>query len=90
MDIEILNQNFLKAADIVSNFKIRPHDNDLLKLYGLFKQANDGDNNSPEPYFTDLVSKRKWIAWRSHIGKTKEIAKQDYISLTMELFKKYN
>ena len=41
----MLHQNFLKAVDIINNLKNRPTDNELLKLYGLFKQANIGDNN---------------------------------------------
>ena len=52
--MDILDQSFLKAIDIVNNMKKVPSDNELLKLYGLFKQANIGDNNSPEPSFIDI------------------------------------
>ena len=87
---DILNQSFLRAIDIVNNLKIRPSDNELLKLYGLFKQANDSDNNMPEPSIINIKSKRKWTAWRSNIGKSKEMAKQEYINFVMEIFPKYN
>ena len=90
MDKNIINQNFLSAVDIVNNLKNRPNDNELLKLYGLFKQANEGDNNSPEPGFLDIKGKRKWTAWRANIGNSNDTAKQDYINFVMELFPKYN
>ena len=90
MNINILDQSFLKAVDIVNNLKKKPNDNELLKLYGLFKQANQGNNNSPEPGYLDIKGQRKWTSWRSNIGKNQEQAKQEYIKFAMELFPKYN
>jgi diazepam-binding inhibitor (GABA receptor modulating acyl-CoA-binding protein) len=90
MDTNMLHQNFLKAVDIINNLKNRPTDNELLKLYGLFKQANIGDNNSPEPGYIDIKGRLKWNSWSSNIGKTKENAKNEYINYVMELFAKYN
>ena len=90
MDINILNQSFIKAVDIINNLKNRPNDNELLKLYGLFKQANEGNNASPEPGYLDIKNRRKWTAWSINIGKTKEQAKQEYVNFAMELFLRYN
>lgn len=42
---------FEKAAEDVKNLKSTPSDNDLLELYGLYKQATVGDCNTGE-YFT--------------------------------------
>jgi diazepam-binding inhibitor (GABA receptor modulator, acyl-CoA-binding protein) len=41
-----LKEDFEAAAARVKNFKTRPTDDELLALYGLFKQATVGDNTS--------------------------------------------
>ena len=87
--MNILDQNFIKSVEIVNNMIKRPSDNELLNLYGLFKQANEGDNNSPEPGFMNVKGCRKWTSWRAHLGKSKEQAKQEYISFVMNIFPKY-
>ena len=87
MDTNILNESFLRAIEIVNNFKIRPSDNELLKLYGLFKQANEGDNNSPEPGFLDIKNKRKWTSWRCNMGIPQDIAKSEYINYVMDCYR---
>ena len=39
-------QEFNKAAEEVKNLKQKPSDEDMLKLYGLYKQATVGDVNT--------------------------------------------
>lgn len=56
-----------------------------LKLYGLFKQANFGDNNTQEPSFYDLRGKAKWTSWNKHLGESKYNSMKRYIQLVKSL-----
>ena len=42
-----------------------------LSLYGLYKQATEGDNTAKEPWAVQLEAKAKWTAWTSQAGKSK-------------------
>ncbi len=80
----------LKARfdDAVANSKKlseRPDNQTLLKIYSLYKQATDGDNEDPKPGFTDIVARAKWDAWKKLEGTSTEDAQQQYIDLIDEL-----
>lgn len=74
----------------MSNLSKRPSDDELLKLYGLYKQATVGDNDTPKPGMFDLKGKYKWQSWEDLKGASQEEAEQKYIALATELFEKYN
>ena len=59
----------------------RPSNATLLKMYGLYKQATEGDNSSTKPGFSDLVGRAKWDAWTACKGQSDDDAKQAYIDL---------
>ena len=53
-----------------------------LELYGLFKQANEGDNTTEHPGMMSMpATKAKWNAWDSRKGMSKDEAKHAYIEL---------
>ena len=85
--MDVLNKNFESAIQIVNNLKQKPSNEDLLIIYGLFKQAKFGDNNEPQPGFLDFKGYKKWEAWNKNKGITEDEAKQNYINKAMELFK---
>lgn len=68
----------------------RPSDDELLKLYGLYKQATAGDNTTSKPGVFDLKGKYKWQAWTDLSGTSQEDAEAQYIALATELIEKYN
>lgn len=68
----------------------RPTDDELLKLYGLYKQATVGDNETAKPGMFDLKGKYKWQAWLDLKGTSQEEAEQQYIAFATELIEKYN
>lgn len=70
--------------------KTRPDDDALLKLYGLYKQATVGDNNTDKPGMFDLKGKYKWQAWKDLEGTSQEDAEQQYIAFATELIEKDN
>lgn len=58
--------------------------NDVLKpIYGLYKQATVGDNNTEAPSFYKLTEKGKWNAWNEHKGKSTDQAKHEYVSVVL-------
>lgn len=79
-----LEQEFLSATVRVKNLPKQSNEN-LLKMYGLFKQATDGDNLTKKPGLLDIRAKAKWEAWMSQKGKAVEVAKQEYVDFVKEL-----
>ncbi|RQO47463.1 acyl-CoA-binding protein [Variovorax sp. KBW07] len=63
----------------------RPDNPTLLKIYGLFKQASEGDNTAKKPSFSDFVARAKWDAWTAVKGTSSDDAKQQYIDLIESL-----
>lgn len=62
----------------------------MLQLYGLYKQANSGDNETPAPLAINFINKKKWLAWKTLSDKSKEDAEKEYIALVDLLSAKYN
>ncbi|XP_077209214.1 enoyl-CoA delta isomerase 2-like isoform X3 [Paroedura picta] len=78
-------QDFEKAQDRLKLLKIDPGNEVKLKLYALFKQANQGPCNTPKPGMLDFVNKAKWDAWNSLGSLTQESARQQYVDLVSSL-----
>lgn len=77
---------FEQAKKDVELLTERPSNETLLLLYGLYKQATEGDNTNPPPENPfDFVSKAKFEAWQSQLGKTKEDAMIEYVNLVQKL-----
>ncbi|KAF1807118.1 acyl-CoA-binding protein [Mucor lusitanicus] len=75
---------FNTAAEEVKNLSTKPSDNQLLELYGLFKQATVGDNTTSKPTF-DIKGRYKWDAWTKLKGTSQEDAEKQYIALVESL-----
>lgn len=80
-----IEADFKKAAEDVKVLEKRPDNNALLKLYGLFKQANYGDCNDSRPSMFQFEAKAKWEAWKSNNGLSKENAMKQYVDLVNSL-----
>lgn len=80
---------FLKAAEDVRSLTVKPTDQELLDLYGWFKQASVGDVNTARPGMFDLKAKYKWDNWSSRKGANKEEAEKAYMELVQQLMGKY-
>jgi acyl-CoA-binding protein len=63
----------------------RPSNEDLLKLYALFKQATDGDVSGERPGGFDFKAIAKFDAWAGTKGTSKEKAMEDYVALVNSL-----
>lgn len=81
-----LAEQFEEATKNSKLLTSRPDNDTLLKLYSLYKQATEGDNDGPVPSNPfDFVARAKYDAWSGLSGITKEDAMQQYIDLVASL-----
>jgi acyl-CoA-binding protein len=57
----------------------------LLKLYGLFKQANAGDVTGKRPGMLDVKGRAKYDAWASRQGMSQDAAMEEYVNYVDQL-----
>ena len=74
-----LNKKFERAAKDAQNLKKRPSDEDMLRLYALYKQASSGDVSGDRPGAFDFVGRAKYDAWARLKGTTQDKARQSYV-----------
>lgn len=80
-----LQAHFEKAAEDVMKLTSRPDDKTLLRLYGLYKQATEGNIKGKRPGFTNVKGRAKYDAWSRLRGKSEQWAMDAYIKLVEEL-----
>ena len=80
-----LNTTFEEAVKNSTSISERPDNATLLKIYALYKQATEGDNEAKKPSFTDMVGRAKWDAWEKLKDTSLDDAKQQYIDLINSL-----
>lgn len=76
---------FQAAAERVKALAAKPSDEQLLKLYSLFKQGTVGDCNTAQPGMFDFAGKAKWAAWNARKGLAQGEAKKEYVAFVEEL-----
>lgn len=82
MEIESL---FLEAVTRSKELPEKPSTNHLLSLYGLYKQAKQGDVSGDRPEGFDFKAIAKYDAWAELKGKSNEEAMGEYIALVEKL-----
>lgn len=75
---------FEKALEEVKSLPAQPPDI-LLELYGLYKQAAEGDVRGKRPGIFDIKGRAKFDAWTSRKGLGQEAAMDAYVSLVARL-----
>ena len=83
-----MQEEFNSAVIRSKELTTRPSNDDLLKLYSLYKQAIEGDVSGERPGGFDFKGAAKYDAWKSIAGMEKEAAMQEYINLVSELHNK--
>ncbi|KAI8074006.1 acyl-CoA-binding protein [Gongronella butleri] len=80
---------FSRALTVVRAMPIespcQPSANDKLRLYGLFKQATQGDCNQPRPSSRLIVQHAKWKAWDQLRHVSPIDAQKEYVRLLISL-----
>ena len=85
---EDLKERFDQAAKDVLTMSKAPDDLSKLRLYALYKQANEGDCQGKRPGLTNFVGRAKYDAWKALEGTTQDAAMEDYIQVVAELIEK--
>lgn len=80
-----ITAQFEEAVKNANSLTERPSNEDLLKIYGLYKQATEGDNNTERPGGFDFKAAAKYNAWANLKGISNEEAMQQYIDLINRL-----
>ncbi|MBC7453427.1 MAG: acyl-CoA-binding protein [Massilia sp.] len=80
-----LQQQFAKAQSDSKVLPERPDTLTLLKIYGLYKQASNGDASGERPGFSNAVARAKFDAWDDCKGTTQDDAMVQYVALIEEL-----
>ena len=84
-----MKEQFEEAVKLVDTLTKRPDNQELLKLYALFKQATEGDVSGDPPGGFDFKGAAKYNAWKAESGRSQEDAMSDYIDLVKSLVEKY-
>lgn len=76
---------FAEAQQRVRKLSRPPSNEQLLDLYGLYKQATVGDVKGSRPGMLDPVGRAKWDAWAARRGTPPDEARRMYVALVDEL-----
>ncbi len=82
---ETLGQLFQQAQADVVQLPKAPDNLVKLTLYGLYKQALEGDCLGKRPKAIDFVGRAKYDTWKSYFGLSQEEAQQRYVELVNQL-----
>jgi diazepam-binding inhibitor (GABA receptor modulating acyl-CoA-binding protein) len=82
-----IKDRFADAKARVEKLKTRPSNDQLLSLYGLYKQATEGDVGGSRPGVLDLKGRAKYDAWARRKGTSKDDAMTGYVALVAEIEK---
>ena len=80
-----LDERFQDAGARAKDLPSRPSNEDLLKMYGLFKQGTSGDVSGDRPGAFDFKGRAKYDAWAALKGTAQDDAKEQYIALVDKL-----
>ena len=87
MDESILENKFHTSCLMVKTLVKPPSNEDLLYLYGMYKQATVGNCNIKEPSKFSIKEYAKWQAWEKNKDVNKSVAMAFYIAKVDEIFK---
>jgi diazepam-binding inhibitor (GABA receptor modulating acyl-CoA-binding protein) len=82
-----IKDKFADAKVRVEKLASRPSNERLLELYGLYKQATEGDVSGSRPGMLDLKGRAKFDAWSRRKGMARDAAMKAYVALVDALEK---
>lgn len=80
-----LEEKFVMSAKLIRTKTTPVSNEDLLILYGLYKQSTQGDCNIPQPWSVQIEARQKWDAWFKYCGMKRNDAMQKYIDKVNEI-----
>ncbi len=82
-----LKKQFEAASKDAQKLPSRPSDEDMLRIYALYKQSTAGDVSGDRPGAFDFVNRAKYDAWARAKGTPTEKAMKSYVDLVARLKK---
>jgi acyl-CoA-binding protein len=83
------DKKFAAAAKDIQTLTKRPDDEDMLRLYALYKQATEGDVQGDRPSAFAMKDRAKYDAWARVKGTDAAKAREQYVKLVERLKKTY-
>lgn len=80
-----LQNEFEAAIERVNGLPVAPPQSIQLELYGLYKQATQGDASGKRPGMMDIRGRAKFDAWSARQGMSNDDAMKAYIELANSL-----
>ena len=84
-----IDPKFEAAAQDIQKLTKRPDDEDMLRLYALYKQATEGDVKGDRPAAFALKDRAKYDAWARVKGTDSTKAREQYVKLVERLKRTY-
>ena len=84
-----LTKQFEEAAAKSKELTRRPTNEELLKLYALYKQGSEGDVSGERPGGFDFKAIAKFDAWEELKGMNQDKAKEEYVAFVNQLVQQY-
>jgi diazepam-binding inhibitor (GABA receptor modulator, acyl-CoA-binding protein) len=85
----VTDKKFAAAANDVKKLTRRPDDEDMLRLYAMYKQGSEGDVQGERPGAFSFVDRAKYDAWAKLKGTDQTKARENYVKLVERLKKTY-
>lgn len=85
----VTDKKFEAAANDIKQLTRRPDDQDMLRLYALYKQGSEGDVQGERPGAFSFVDRAKYDAWAKLKGTDQAKARENYVKLVERLKKTY-
>ena len=84
-----MQKKFDAAAQDIRKLTKRPDDEDMLRLYALYKQGTEGDVTGDRPGAFSFADRAKYDAWAKLKGTDAAKARESYVKLVERLKKTY-
>ena len=82
-----MEEKFNEQAKLIKNKKTPTSNQDLLILYGLYKQVTVGNCNIVQPWTVQIEQYARWKAWYNYYGMNREMAMRQYIEKVDEVMR---
>ncbi|CAJ1930928.1 unnamed protein product [Sphenostylis stenocarpa] len=81
----VIQEDFEQYAVKAKSLPANQTNENLLILYGLYKQSTVGPVNTDRPGIFNMRDRAKWDAWKAVEGKSKDEAMCDYVTKVKQL-----
>ena len=82
-----IENEFEKSGDCIRRKSAFTSGEDLLILYGLYKQIREGNCVTQQPWSVQVLERARWDAWYKNYDMSREEAMRKYIEKVNELMK---